>query len=116
MDGVTILNMFVEELAVVQPWMTIGLSLSIGGVIGLVVCAIITIAYEDYTWTGIVVTSCAICVLTGIAIGMFAPRETENRYQVIIDDSVSFNEFQEHYKILEVNGKIYTVKVLTNEE
>ena len=31
-------------------------------------------------------------------------------YQVIIDDSVSMNEFLDHYEILGQNGKIYTVK------
>jgi hypothetical protein len=32
------------------------------------------------------------------------------KYQVIIDDSVSMNEFLDHYEILSQNGKIYTVK------
>ena len=116
MDGVTILNTFVEELAVMQPWMAIGLTLSLGGVVGLVICAIIATATSDYNWTGIVLTCCAICALIGIAIGMFAPREKEERYQVVIDDSVSFNEFYDHYEVLEINGKIYTVRVLTNDE
>ena len=31
-------------------------------------------------------------------------------YQVIIDDSVSMNEFLDKYEILGQNGKIYTVK------
>ena len=31
-------------------------------------------------------------------------------YQVIIDDSVSMNEFLNHYEILGQNGKIHTVK------
>lgn len=31
-------------------------------------------------------------------------------YQVIIDDSVSMNEFLNYYQILGQNGKIYTVK------
>jgi hypothetical protein len=32
------------------------------------------------------------------------------KYQVTIDDSVSMNEFLDHYEILGQNGKIYTVK------
>lgn len=31
-------------------------------------------------------------------------------YQVTIDDSVSMNEFLEKYEIIEVNGKIYTIR------
>lgn len=34
----------------------------------------------------------------------------ETRYQVTIDDSVSMNEFQDKYEIIEVEGKIYTVR------
>lgn len=34
----------------------------------------------------------------------------ETRYQVTTDGSVSINEFQDKYEIIEVEGKIYTVK------
>lgn len=34
----------------------------------------------------------------------------ETRYQVTIDDLVSMNEFQDKYEIIEVEGKIYTVR------
>ena len=32
-------------------------------------------------------------------------------YKVIVDDSVSLNEFYNNYEILSVDGKIYTIKV-----
>ena len=34
----------------------------------------------------------------------------QTRYNVIIDDSVNFNEFQSKYEIIKVEGKIYTIK------
>lgn len=34
----------------------------------------------------------------------------EIRYQVTVDNSVSMNEFQDKYEIIEVEGKIYTVR------
>ena len=34
----------------------------------------------------------------------------ETRYQVTVDDSVSMNEFQDKYEIIEMEGKIYTVR------
>lgn len=34
----------------------------------------------------------------------------ETRYQVAVDDSVNMNEFQSKYEIIEVEGKIYTVR------
>lgn len=116
MDGVTILNTFVETGAVMQPWMTIGLILSIGGIMVSVFGLILTGTYKNNKLLNILVTVCLICVVIGISMAIFAPREAEDRYQVIIDDSVSFNEFYEHYEVLEINGKIYTVRVLTNEE
>lgn len=116
MDGVTILNTYVEEMAVMQPWCAIGMTLSIGGIVGLAIFAIISGSYPDCHWLRMGIIILAICFVVGILIGIFAPRETEDRHQVIIDDSVSFNEFYEHYEVLEINGKIYTVRVLTNEE
>ena len=33
------------------------------------------------------------------------------RYDVVLDNSVSYNEFIEKYDVIAVNGKIYTVKL-----
>lgn len=33
------------------------------------------------------------------------------RYDVILDNSVNYNEFIEKYDVIEVNGKIYTVQL-----
>lgn len=47
----------------------------------------------------------------GIVCGCLIPKEKhETRYQVTVDDSVSMNEFQNKYEIIEVEGKIYTVR------
>lgn len=46
-------------------------------------------------------------ILTIIGIKAYTPE----RYQVIVEDTVSMTEFNEHYKIIEQNGEIYTVDV-----
>ena len=52
-----------------------------------------------------------ICVLLAIVCGCLIPEDKyETRYQVTINDSVSMNEFQNKYEIIEVEGKIYTVR------
>lgn len=52
-----------------------------------------------------------ICVVLTIVCGCLIPKKKiETRYQVIVDDSVSMNEFQDKYEIIEVEGKIYTVR------
>ena len=42
------------------------------------------------------------------------PTEYETQYKVVIDDSVSMNEFTEKYKIIDQEGKIYTVREKEN--
>ena len=49
---------------------------------------------------------------------MIAPRYASKRnnkkhetvYDIIIGDEVNFNDFNEHYEIIDQNGNIYTVK------
>lgn len=38
------------------------------------------------------------------------PIEYETQYKVVIEDSVSMNEFTEKYEIIDQDGKIYTVR------
>ena len=55
----------------------------------------------------------ATCALGGMLIGFGIDelnQQPETHYQVIIDDSVPMNEFYKKYEIIEVEGKIYTIK------
>lgn len=53
----------------------------------------------------------AICVVLTIVCGCLIPEDKyETHYQVTVDNSVSINEFQNKYEIIEVEGKIYTVR------
>ena len=49
-------------------------------------------------------------ILTIICGCLIPKKEYETRYQVTVSDSVSMNEFQNKYEIIEVEGKIYTVR------
>ena len=52
-----------------------------------------------------------ICVVLTIVCGCLIPEDKyETHYQVTVDNSVSMNEFQNKYEIIEVEGKIYTVR------
>lgn len=52
-----------------------------------------------------------VCVVLAIVCGCLVPEDKyETHYQVTINDSVSINEFQNKYEIIEVEGKIYTVR------
>ena len=45
-----------------------------------------------------------------ILLGTIKVPTGEYHYQVVIDDSVSMVKFTEKYEIVEINGKIYTIK------
>ena len=52
-----------------------------------------------------------ICMVLAIVCGCLIPEDKyETHYQVTVDNSVSMNEFQNKYEIIEVEGKIYTVR------
>lgn len=52
-----------------------------------------------------------ICVVLAIVCGCLIPENKyETHYQVTVDNSVSMNEFQNKYEIIEVEGKIYTIR------
>ena len=63
--------------------------------------------------------------LLGAIIGFFCgvivldvckiPTKHETQHQVIISDEVSMTEFYEHYKVIDQDGKIFTVREKTNE-
>ena len=52
-----------------------------------------------------------VCVVLFIVCGCLIPEDKyETYYQVTVDNSVSMNKFQDKYEIIEVEGKIYTVR------
>lgn len=52
-----------------------------------------------------------ICVVLTIVCDCLIPEDKyETHYQVTVDNSVSMNEFQNKYEIIEVEGKIYTIR------
>ena len=58
-------------------------------------------------------TAIFIIIAGALAVILFCnipEKKLETRYQVTVDDSVSINEFQNKYEIIEVEGKIYTVR------
>lgn len=60
------------------------------------------------------ISTAIFAIIAGALAAMFfcniPEKKYETRYQVTIDDSVTMNEFQSKYEIIEVEGKIYTVR------
>lgn len=109
MEGVTVLNQFIHEGAIIEPWFSMGLiALGIG-----MVSVLFGFIFEPKLKTvlfRIVVILGGMGLIMGLGTCIFAPREEEVRYQVTINDSISFNDFIERYEIIKQDGYIFTIQ------
>ena len=111
MSGITILSESVRKGAILMPWFGIGLSLL---AIALALCIFWLVLdkcnhTDRATNVGIAATALVFAAI-GFAIGLFAPREEIKVYKVTIDETVSYLEFTERYKVIEQDGLIYTLE------
>jgi hypothetical protein len=114
MSGVEILA--TEEVAVVwESWNWKGFLLTVGLVFFVsIIAGMLAGASDDWRFgvTIFLIVFIAGGALFGTLVGCTTgePIEYETQYKVIIDDSVSMNEFLEKYEIIDQDGKIYTVR------
>jgi hypothetical protein len=114
MSGVEILA--TEEVAVAwESWNWEGFLVTVGICFLVAIVAGILAGVSDDWELGVIIfliVFIAGSALFGTLIGCTTgePIECEIQYKVVIDDSVSMNEFLEKYKIIDQEGKIYTVR------
>lgn len=108
MNGVTILNSY--EYLTNQSTILLLMCLCVS--FSIVSIRVLYILLKDKTasWKEFALIL-IICVAFAITFGVLVPEDKyETRYQVTVDDSVTMSEFQSKYEILEVKGKIYTIR------
>ena len=110
-DGVTIL----ATETVMTSCLAMNVILSI--IIGLIVLGFVLFLsgmIADCIGIGITGGIMMICAFLSLLIGIPIDCATQipdyTKYEVIIDDSVSMNEFTEKYEVLEQRGQIYVIK------
>lgn len=107
MDGIIILNSY-ESLTNFGSILLMSI-LCIWFLAAAIVALFALLKYGCDSWKEF--TILIICVALSIVCGCLIPEDKyETHYQVTVDDSVSMNEFQDKYEIIEIEGKIYTVK------
>ena len=110
-DGVTILA--TETVEVIHPILDIIGRLCIPTVfIGLIIFAVgfsVDSIKSGLTGLGMMVLSFIVGIASTIA-GLYITVPAYQKYEVILDDSVSMNEFTNTYEVLEQRGQIYVVK------
>lgn len=114
MSGVEILA--TEEVVVAwESWNWEGFLTTVGLCFLVAIAAGILTGVSDDWGLGVTIFLTVFLVggaLFGTLIGCTTgePIEYEAQYKVVIDDSVSMNEFTEKYEIIDQDGKIYTVR------
>ena len=110
-DGVTILasEVVTTSCAGANIIFYIFLGLIILGFLSFLTGAIVN--NLGFTQTGAIMMGCSfILFLIGLPIDAATQIPDYTKYEVILDDSVSMNEFMNTYEVLEQRGQIYVVK------
>lgn len=114
MTGVTILN---ETQVVAESafnwtafWIVGSVILGIMIIIGIILS--VTEGPDLVGWIAMICCGILLGLLFGFIWGIWCetPTRYETQYQVIIDDSVSMNDFLDKYEIINTEGKIITIK------
>ena len=107
MDGVIILNSY-ESLTNFGSILLMSI-LCAWFLAAAIVALFALLKYGCDSWKEFVIL--IVCVVLFIVCVCLIPEDKyETHYQVTVDNSVSMNEFQNKYEIIEVEGKIYTVR------
>ena len=114
MTGIEILN---ETQVVAESafgwtafWIAGSIIFGIFIIIGIILS--ITEGPDLVSWIAVISAGIILGLIFGFIWGMGCetPTKYETHYQVIIDDSVSMNDFLDKYEIIDTEGKILTIR------
>ena len=114
LEGIEILNQV--EIMESPMWIAIvGLVCLVLIFVGIVIFIVnvFTDFLDDKWWITmliIVLSYAGILLMSNLDKNLLTEPTGQYKYQVTIDDDVSMTEFLEKYEIIEVNGKIYTIR------
>ena len=106
MQGITILN---EITKIPDGYTGLILFLIVLG-IGMITLGYCCIRYNEHTWSKIVAGIICCIILIGCIVGIvILTNQEQTYYQVLLDDNITFVEFNEQYKMIKQEGSILTV-------
>jgi ABC-type uncharacterized transport system permease subunit len=106
MQGITILN---ETTKLPDGYAGIIVILIILS-IGMIVLGYCCIRYNEHTWSKIIAGMVCCIILIGCVVGVvILTNQEQTYYKVLLDDNITFVEFNEQYQIIEQEGLILTV-------
>ena len=109
MTGVEILNEYVVASPSAFSWVTLGIILSVFVIYGIFFWMIET---DPKYFIFSIIVGVLFGTIGGCFVGTNSPTGDDaiTRYEVMIDDSVSMNDFYEKYEIIDQKGKIFIVE------
>jgi hypothetical protein len=106
MQGITILN---EVTKIPDGYVGVILFLIILS-IGMITLGYCCIRYNEHTWSKIIASIICCIILIGCIVGIvILTNQEQTYYKVLLDDNITFVEFNEQYKIIEQEGLIFTI-------
>lgn len=114
MQGIKILN----TIPIMEHYLPVPVKIIIISAFLVVIATSIffTIVFQDDEYFGFCVLFGIIVIITTPFIyGCFERPTGKYKYQVTIDDSVTYKQLTEKYEVLEQNGEIYTIKLKEND-
>lgn len=118
MDGMTILSTYEHPIAHYMDDSSIIFTCVVIMVVCIAIGFILTIISEESGYIPIfLILGAIICLFTILFTRSSCVEYTyETHYKVILDDTVSINEFLDKYEIVDTDGEIYIVKELNMED
>lgn len=111
-DGITVLHSYEVVTKTAFSWPGFWVGLIIGVVVSLLLSFILENELSDF-----LVRFCIYGVLFGGFLGVIGghaicpkPVEYESRWEVIVNETVSMNEFYNRYEVVEQRGEIYVIR------
>lgn len=116
-NGITVLSKY--SMTKTPDWgiKTFIIILFLGFVIGLVLSIKEKDKIHEWFLCGILCTTIAMIpaiIFIGVTTFFFSVPNGEYRYKVTISDSVSFKEFNDHYNLIDQDGKIFIITTKDN--
>lgn len=109
LDGITVLNVF-EDHYITFGWTPFALIPIMGFAILLMLAIIVCVITNDYDGLGGAITLCIVGgLLFTFMICAGGKKTPYTAYEVTIENSVSLQEFNQRYEILERRGDIYVI-------
>lgn len=110
MEGVTILNTdsgFCTEIAEIYGMQVFLCILALV----MIIIGVVLYCTDYYSRSNVLTIMGIIMAISGFILFMFAIALHPTRYDVTIDDTVTYNKFTDRYDVIDVNDQIYTVEL-----